>query len=74
MKKITSIILIVLTALSLASCGAALDDEQTKEVAAPLIEASFNVNEIFFGKGLAHEEIRPLTVTIRSPTTPRSTT
>ena len=55
MKKITSIILIVLTALSLASCGAALDDEQTKEVAAPLIEASVNINEIFFGKGLAHE-------------------
>lgn len=55
MKKITALFLIVLTALTFASCGAALDDEQTKEVAAPLIEASFNVNEIFFGKGLAHE-------------------
>ena len=55
MKKFFALFIFASLALTLTSCGAALDDEQTREVAAPLIEASFNINEIFFGNGLSHE-------------------
>ena len=55
MKRYIAVFLLVLLSLPLASCGAALDDGETREVAAPLIEASFDINEIFFGNGLSHE-------------------
>lgn len=56
MKRILALIFVSALLLSaLPSCGAALDEEGVRAVAAPLIEASFEINDIFFGDGLAHE-------------------
>ena len=47
-------VLFILAAFS--SCGVPLTEDEAKEIAAPLIEKSYEINEIFFGKGLPHIE------------------
>ena len=51
MKKIITVILSVLTVLSLASCSSH-KKEDVIEAAKSLIEASYEINEIYFGRGL----------------------
>ena len=51
--KIICLILAVVTVLSLASCGVSkADAEEITAAAKELIEASYEINEIYFGKGL----------------------
>ena len=52
MKKLLSLILALLAALSVASCGAELDHARARELAAPLIEASRALDLILVGDGL----------------------
>lgn len=56
MKKIISLVLAaVVIALALTSCGAGAPDiEEIKPRIMELIEASYEINEIFFGEGLDH--------------------
>lgn len=58
MKKLISFfaLLIVLSAL-LPSCGPKLTDEQAIEIVAPLLDASYEINDIFFGEGLPHKSL-----------------
>ena len=58
MKKIISLLL-VLSALVLAlpSCGGEkLTEDQVIEIVGPLVQKSYEINDIFFGAGLPHEE------------------
>ena len=51
--KILSLALALLFSVSmLASCGVEYTDEEVKEAAEKLIEASFDINDIYFGAGL----------------------
>ena len=53
MKKIICFALAAIAALSLVSCGAkAPDIEAVRDELVALVEASYEVNEIFFGEGL----------------------
>lgn len=53
MKKLISLLSAVILVLSLASCGGAdYTDEEVINAAASLIDLSYEVNEIYFGKGL----------------------
>ena len=58
MKKTTALMVLVLllASLALTSCSSGLSDEEAKAIAAELIEKSYEVNRIFFGEGLPHEE------------------
>lgn len=57
MKKIISLtIALVLAALTLAACGVDYTEAEIKKVARTLIEKSYDVNEIFFGRGLPVDE------------------
>ena len=51
MKKLLCILLASLMMLALVSCSSHSDEEVT-EAAKSLIEASYEINEIYFGKGL----------------------
>ncbi len=51
-KRITLIFIAVIEVLSLASCEGGHSDEEIIEAAAALIEKSYEVNEIYYGKGL----------------------
>lgn len=42
--------------LSVSACGKTYSDEEIKSAAAELIEASYEINEIFFGEGLPSAE------------------
>lgn len=53
MKKIISLFLVLsLTVLTLSSCGSKPDIEDVKPRIIELIEASYEINDIFFGDGL----------------------
>ncbi|MBR6676083.1 MAG: hypothetical protein IKL24_01990 [Clostridia bacterium] len=55
--KITSLLLaLVIAALMGVSCGVDYTDDEIKKVARELIEASFGINDIYFGKGLPISE------------------
>ncbi len=58
MKKILSLIIAVLAlAAVFSSCGREdMTVEQAIEIAGPLVQKSYEVNDIFFGEGLPHEE------------------
>jgi len=57
MKKFLSVLMIFALAASLlASCGKKLTEEEAKEIVGPLIEKSYEINEIYFGNGIPHEE------------------
>ena len=57
MKKIISFTAaIILFTLLLCSCSAAMTEEELKEIAGPLIEKSYEINEIYFGSGLPVDE------------------
>lgn len=51
MKKLTTIIFIFIV-LSLTSCGKPPEAAEIRPVAEALIEASYEINDIFFGEGL----------------------
>lgn len=58
MKKIISILLfvaLVVSALALTSC-ARQDDEQTRQIAANLMERAYVLNEAYYGNGLPYDE------------------
>lgn len=62
-KKITSILLLLalmISGLSLVSCGKKYTAEETRAIAQPLLENSLLVNDLYFGNGLPAEtsEIR----------------
>ncbi len=51
--KVIALALAILFSVSmLASCGAEYTDEEVKKAAEKLIEASFEINDIYFGAGL----------------------
>ena len=53
MKRIICCALILVLALSVAACGASAPDlGEVKDELKSLIEASYEINEIFFGEGL----------------------
>lgn len=52
MKKITTLLALLLIVLSLTSCGNPPDAAELRPVAESLIEASHAINDIFFGEGL----------------------
>lgn len=55
--KITlAVVIAVFSVLPLASCSVKMTEEEARAIVSPLIEKSFEINEIFFGKGLPHEE------------------
>jgi len=58
MKRIFALIFAAfLTVSAFSSCGKEeLTVEQAIEIAGPLIQKSYEVNDIFFGEGLPHEE------------------
>ena len=58
MKKFLCLLLVLsLVPAFFASCSSEdLTDDEVREIAGPLIEQSYEINEIFFGKGLPHEE------------------
>lgn len=59
MKKSAVLLsLVLILGAPLASCGSPLTEEQAKEIVAPLIEKSYEINDIFFGDGLPHEEVQ----------------
>ena len=51
-----AVVIVLLSVIQLASCGVKMTEEEAREIVAPLIEKSYEINEIFFGKGLPHEE------------------
>ena len=58
MKKIIVLILVVLSVLlAFSACGGEkMTEEQVIEIAGPLIQKSYEINDIFFGEGLPHDE------------------
>lgn len=57
MKKIISLIIaILILSTMLFSCSVSYTEEEIIEVAKNLIESSYDVNEIYFGKGLPVDE------------------
>lgn len=57
MKKVFSLAVLMLLVLQLLpSCGNTVDEAEIKEAAAALIEASYEINEIYFGDGLPYRE------------------
>ncbi len=54
MKKFICLVLAVVFVFSLASCSGGHSDEEIIEAAKTLIEKSYEVNEIYYGKGLPH--------------------
>ena len=56
MKKIILFALAAITLISFCSCGARYSDTEIKEVLDELLPKSFEMNEIYFGKGLPISE------------------
>ena len=61
-KTALALIAFLLAFLTLSACGPAdnrpvleMTDEEARETLKPLIEAAYEINEIFFGKGLPYE-------------------
>lgn len=54
MKKLLSIILILIFSLSLFSC-ASVSDEEAIEIVKDLVSRSEKLNEIYYGKGLSYD-------------------
>ena len=52
MKKISLLFSLLFIVMSLTSCGSAPDAAEMRGIAEALIEASYEVNDIFFGEGL----------------------
>ena len=52
MKKIIAVLSLILAAVLLAGCSAAPETEEIRTIAEELIEASYEINDIFFGEGL----------------------
>lgn len=60
-RTICTALLLFSACLVLTCCGGKMTDAQIGSIARPLIEKSYEVNEIFFGKGLPFdEELREL--------------
>ncbi len=58
MKKFISVLaLTLIAALMFSACSAvSMTEDELKKIAAPLIEKSYEINEIYFGKGLPVDE------------------
>lgn len=52
MKKIFLFLILVLILMTAVSCGSAPTDAEMKPIVTALIEASYEINDIFFGEGL----------------------
>ena len=52
MKKISLLFSLLFIVMSLTSCGSAPEAAEMRGIAEALIEASYEVNDIFFGEGL----------------------
>ena len=52
MKKIFSLLLLSLVLLTAVSCGKAPTAEEIRPTLEALVEASYEINDIFFGEGL----------------------
>ncbi|MBR6917431.1 MAG: hypothetical protein IKN38_04535 [Clostridia bacterium] len=53
MRRTLSLILTLVVAVCIIpSCGISMTDEEARAIAAPLIEKSYEINELFFGKGI----------------------
>lgn len=57
MRKLVSlIILLALTLTAATSCDRSYDEAEVKAAAQTLLEASFVVNEVFYGEGVSYDE------------------
>ena len=52
LKIFAALTLCILTVLPLASCGATLTDEEALSLLKERIEASYELNDVYFGEGL----------------------
>lgn len=58
MKKLLGMFTVIIALfLLLPSCGSSLSDTEVKETAAKLINESYAVNDLFFGRGLSHNPL-----------------